>query len=417
MKEESSLAYKSFKENLARYFNLKFIKISFLIAFLLSFFIFGLHFCKPNSVLANLVGLFGLALGLVGLWWLLNSRREVWFFTGCFVGLFWFYWISFSLRYFDIMWAIGFEILFISLAYGVIFGVIGWFENKLLRAALLVAVGYLYPLDFNWLNFEILFSQTPFYPSPFSLFAVLVGLAFLSLWRGALLVAALVGSLGVFWEEERAQTSLNIALLNTSTPQDFKWQQDNAGQIISQNFALIDEAIKSNADLVVLPETAFYLPLNKNTILLDELKKRSQKAAILTGALAYENGKAFNSAFLFQNGEMKRFDKVVLVPFGERNPLPQPLAGVVERLFFGQESEFSPANNISNYSVGGEMFRNAICFEATRPEFYEDAPKFIVAISSLAWFEPSTARTLQRLLITRLERLNGVKVFHAINAG
>jgi len=331
------------------------------------------------------------------------------------VGVFWFYWVSFSLRFAGLTLAIPLEIFFIALTFGVIFMIAGLFSNLLLRALCIVAFGYTYPLNFNWLNFELIFVGTPFFPSPLVLFGVLIGLVFLRKTRGVLLALVLACSANLFWASAPNELPFKAKFVETNVPQNLRWNANALGGIVAQNFALIEEAIREKNRLVVLPETAFPLVLNANESVVKRLRALSQEIAILTGALAYENGVFYNSAFLFDKGEMRRFDKVVLVPFGETNPLPKFLARPLNRFLFGTEDDLTPASAVSDYEVSGVKFRNAICYEATRPEIYEGKPKFVIAISNNAWFLPSTQMVLQNLHIRRFELLHGTKVFHAVN--
>ena len=85
------LPCESFKKKLVAYFTLKFIIKGFMISILLSLFIF-LDLLNLKYI-ANL----GLLSAIIGLYILLKSDRKIWFWSGFFIGLFWFYWISFSL--------------------------------------------------------------------------------------------------------------------------------------------------------------------------------------------------------------------------------------------------------------------------------------------------------------------------------
>ena len=112
---------------------------------------------------------------------------------------------------------------------------------------------------------------------------------------------------------------------------------------------------------------------------------------------------------------MQRFDKFILVPFGEETPLPNFAKDFVNDAFFGGASDFSKAENYSEYEIDGVKIVNAICYEATRPEIYKNAPKIVVAISNNGWFMPSTEPNLQRLLMRYYATLSGATIYHAVN--
>lgn len=61
-------------------------------------------------------------------------------------------------------------------------------------------------------------------------------------------------------------------------------------------------------------------------------------------------------------------------------------------------------------------FQIAICYEATREEFYQDFPKYLIALSNNAWFVPSIEPTLQRLLMLYFAKNYGTTIFHSSNA-
>ena len=65
--------------------------------------------------------------GLLSLYLLLDSDQRVWFWSGAFIGLFWFWWIVVSFKHYEMLWAIPIAMLFISLTYGFIF----WFIAKI----------------------------------------------------------------------------------------------------------------------------------------------------------------------------------------------------------------------------------------------------------------------------------------------
>ena len=167
--------------------------------------------------------------------------------------------------------------------------------------------------------------------------------------------------------------------------------------------------------MVVLPESAFPLFLNLDPNLLSRLQYLSHKIAIVTGALAYKEGKIYNSTYIFQNGRYIILDKVVLVPFGEEIPLPKPLARLVNHIFFGDASDYDHATTPQIYEIEGIRFTNAICYEATHPLIYQSPTTYIIAISNNAWFWPSLEPWLQNLIIRYYATIYHKVVYHATN--
>lgn len=384
------LALSSFKKNLRGYFSLKIIKSSFLTAFFLSAFI---YFYLFDSVLLSTLGLLLFIFGLIRL---LSANAVIWSQAGFFVGIFWFYWISFSLRFYDMGFLIPLEILFIGIFYGVIFGFfggVGEFLSRFLRyfwlkkalfALLFFATSFTHPFGFNWLNYALPLINTPFE--------------------------------SVLKSGIPKPNTLKIELMESQIEQKDRWKKELKSEFDAKNLAFIDEAIKKGADLVILPESAFAYSLNRNIKMINELLERSKKIAILSGAEAYENGVFYNSAYFFNAGEIRRIDKKILVPFGEEIPLPAFLKKPINELFFGGASDFGKASDFSYIEVKGAKIKVGICYEGTRAELYEDKPDFVAVISNNAWFAPSTESALQRLLLRYYAFKNGASIFHATNA-
>ncbi|ANE34413.1 apolipoprotein N-acyltransferase [Campylobacter hyointestinalis subsp. lawsonii CCUG 27631] len=405
------LAWVSFgKKNLRDYFTLNFIIKGFGVATLLSIFIFLSIF---EISYFSLVGCF---LAIFGLYLLLKSDKQIWFWSGFFSGILWFYWISFSLIYYGFWYLIPVEILGIGFIYAFIFLACGYFSNLIIRASLLVLLGYFYPFNFNWFNLELIFVDTIFKPQIWTLAAVLIGLVCMIKFKYG--VAVLICALLININLDKKTPNLlpfKVELANTKIPQSIKWERNYKDELISQNLKIIDSAIDKNASLVVLPESAFALFLDHQKELLEYLKEKSKKISIVTGSLGYENGTSYNSTYLFLNGDVKRLDKVILVPFGEEIPLPKFATNFINKIFFNGNKDFGAAKEISDYEIGGVKIRNAICYEATRDEIYANNPKFVIAITNNGWFVPSTEPTLQEILLKYYAYKYNTTIYHSVN--
>ena len=386
------LALSSFKKNLSSYFSLKIIKSSFLNAILLSIFI---YFSIFENIFLSILGLLAFVFGVFRLVFVQKSAAFIWFLTGFFVGVFWFYWIAFSLVYYDFVYLIPFEIFGIGMVYGLIFlcfyVIFSSFARRLgcILKPVILALGFyliqfVHPFGFNWLNWHLSLIGTPFE-------RVFAG------------------------QNDSKNPPFKIELISSRIPQNELWQSSRKKEHFVNNLALIDKAIKNGARLVVLPESAFATNLNQNLELVEALKEKSQKIAILTGAEAYENGTFYNSAYFFDAGEMRRIDKHILAPFGEEIPLPEFLKKPINALFFGGASDFGKADDFSYIEVEGVRFKVAICYEGTRSELYANKPDFVLLISNDAWFIPSTQSTLQNLLLRYYSLKNGSVIFHSAN--
>ena len=165
----------------------------------------------------------------------------------------------------------------------------------------------------------------------------------------------------------------------------------------------------------MLPESAFPMYLNIEDDILTILKEKSKKIAIVTGALHLKKNLSYNSAYIFYDGNYIIADKVVLVPFGEKIPLPKPIAKYINKIFFNGAEDYEKAKNPTNYKIKDIKFRNAICYEATHPLLYKNAPKFIITLSNNAWFTPSIEPTLQNLIIKYYAKIHNIIVYHSAN--
>ncbi|MCI6989640.1 MAG: apolipoprotein N-acyltransferase [Campylobacter sp.] len=400
-----------FKKILVRYFSINVIINGFVNAFFLSFFIILALF---DNLFVNFISPF---FAIYGFYRLLKSSRIEFFYTGFFVGILWFYWVSFSLRFYGLSIFIPLEILFFGLVYGVLFLICSIPKSKILKTALIVGLSYFYPFNFNWLNLELTLINGIFEPNLRGLIAVMAGVLLLQSrvkLRVILAISAFCAGLQIK-EFEPKFLPFSVELTGTMIDQDIKWDKRYKDSFTIENLNTIKQAIDENKSLIILPENAFVTHLNLDLNLMQTLQNLSHQITIVTGALAYENRQSYNSTFVFENGEFQRYDKAILVPFGEEIPLPDFLAKPINKLIFGVSDDFSKANKISEYEIDGIRVTNAICYEATRPEIYKNSPNFVIAITNNGWFMPSTEAVLQRLLIKYYATKSGASVYHSVN--
>jgi len=108
---------------------------------------------------------------------------------------------------------------------------------------------------------------------------------------------------------------------------------------------------------------------------------------------------------------------MILVPFGEYVPLPKFILGWVNETFFDGASDFVTASKPTDFVINSITFRNAICYEATSKEIYEDNPRYIIATSNNGWFYPSIEPTLQKLLMRYYATKSHSVIYHSANQG
>ncbi|MBE0490712.1 MAG: apolipoprotein N-acyltransferase [Sulfurospirillum sp.] len=397
------------------YFNTFIIIKAFFVAFALSAFIyfeyFGLHVKLLDSLFA-----------IAGFYALFRAKPKEAFFIGFFIGLFWFYWIALSFRYYELVWLIPLVILGVALIYGTIFYLFARLSPYgMLRALGIVFFSFVAPFGFNWLQFELVLINS-YFSSEFFAFAGFIFLIYLvniapKKWKILPLLALILLSFYPLHESPKDLPPLGIEIVNLKLDQAKKWNENYKQDIVQENLKLIEKAYESGASVIVFPESAMPVYLNLDAQLYAKLQALSQKITIITGALSVVNQEVLNSTFVFEKGEVQVAHKVILVPFGEQIPLPKFARNFINKIFFNGASDYAHEQNPQDFLVRGVKFRNAICFEATKDALYTHNPDFMIAISNNAWFTPSIEPTLQNLLLRYYAQKYNTIIYHSANAG
>lgn len=371
-----------------------------------------------NSIGIN-VPLVESAIAIAILYYLLTLTSSELFWSGFFGGILLFYWVSFSFYYFDMPYLIPFVILAIGFLYGVLFLFFAYLSSLLkqyklyARAFLLIFYFDILTLfGFNWFKPELFLSNTYFGVNKLCLAILLAAIALtLSIKSRLRFIFACIALFALSVEDPIPLPNIKIFLANTYTNFESKYE----GKNILNNFDIIQKATNEGYDMVVLPETAFAYPINRSEKLMNTLNQKSKQITILCGSLKIDEKNMYNSNYLFSDGKMYIFDKVIGVPFGEVNPMPKFMSDFVNKIFFNGADDFKTADNFSDFTIKNTKFRNAICYEATKDEAYDGNPKFMIALSNNAWFMPSIEPYIQKKLIKFYSRKNKTVVFHAVN--
>jgi len=382
------------------------------IAIAFSAFIYFEHFGLTSRLINTLMA-------LAALYGLLHSPARVLPIAGFWIGLLWCYWIGFSFQYYGLGWATGLVAFGFGLVYALYYGVMGLTSNPYGRALILFGLTFVWPMDFNWMQPELIFVESYLGFEKWQFLLILFALAstayFSRIKKGIplLLIPLALHASSI----PPPMPPLKIKLISTDIPQDLKWQASEQENLIRQNLIAIDQATREGYDAIVLPESAFALYMNHYPELTRILQELSLRIPILTGTLYEENGLHYNVTYLFQDGRITVAKKTILVPFGEYIPLPKFLRSWFNRKIFGGGSDFVTADKPTDFTIKGVRFRNAICYEATRAELYTPDVRYLIAVSNNGWFKPSIEPTLQNLLIRFYARKNHTAVFHAANGG
>ncbi len=348
----------------------------FMVAFLLSSFIY-LEYFGLESRFINTIFI------LIAYYLLVTIDKKSLFFAGFFTGLLWFWWIGYSLIYYDLAYLIPFVVLFFGVAHGVFFWFTAIIDKALVRIVMLYFLTFFEPFGFNWFKLDLPLINTYFNT----------------------------------YESNTTEPNLKINIPSYNIPQDRKWDTRFVNEMIEINLKNIDNAIAKGDDVVILPETAFPFVLNNEKEILEILKEKSKNISIVTGTISQNKNQILNSTYFFENGTYQVANKVVLVPFGEAIPFPKFIANFINDTFFNGASDYSKASEPTTFTIKNVKFRNAICFEATTDEIYQNLDThFVIASSNNAWFTPSTEPTLQKLLLRYYAKKYNLIIYHATNS-
>lgn len=398
---------------------MKNIVYAILCALSFSAFIYVEHFDIHQRIIPSICA-------FVALFLYLNLTKKSAFICGALVGILWFYWISLSFRYYDATYLIPFVILFVAFVYGILFVALCFFDSHIYRISTLLLTSFIHPFSFNWFIPEAMLINSYFPPTKLTLFLILTLSSFCiyalrQKYYKSMAIVCFVALLSISLTTQQKQTNTNdtlkIKTIQTNIDQDLRWDKNELEQIVISNMNEISQAINEKYNIVILPETAFPLPLNRYENLIETLKEKSKQITIISGGINQEDNNFYNSAYIFENGDVKIFNKIILVPFGEQIPLPKILVDLINKYFFNSAVDFASnnTNTINTATINNTDFNIAICYEATRDEFYKNDPKLLIAISNNAWFYPSIQPTLQKLLMQYFSKNYNTTIYHSSN--
>ena len=421
------------------------VYIGFLIALLSSAFIYLDHWGLSHPLLTTLFG-------LTSLYLLLQEEQKTWFFSGFFSGLFWFWWIIMSFNHYNMLWAIPIGLILIALSYGVLFWLIAFLAENLqhiirrvrnhapkqntnqmvnrcvithptgltLKALGLLVLSYIHPFGFDWFKPELMFVESYLGIEKWQFSIILISIT-LAIWKKQLLYLFL--ALLAYQPTTLGTSTIppgSIQIVTTHTSVEDKWKASLQPAHFNALFKTIDQAIDANKTLVILPESVFPVFVNRSQELIDKLQERAKHISIVTGGLYWDGKTPRNSTYIFTKDHIQVANKVVLVPFGESNPLPDFLSDWVNKVFYDNAVDYKASEDVSDYRIDESTYRNAICFEATSEKLYAkntqgERPKNMIVLSNNGWFIPSIEPTQQKLLLQYYSKKYGTTIYHAVN--
>ncbi len=161
-----------------------------------------------------------------------------------------------------------------------------------------------------------------------------------------------------------------------------KLQQKHIDMVIEE----IERGIDRGDRVIIFPESIFPLFLNQSESLMTLLEALSNEITIIAGGLYIDgDNNPKNTTYIFKDGTFQIASKAVLVPFGEYNPLPSWLGDIINRVFFDGAPDYVSSLKVTDYTIDGVKYRNAICYEGTSEKLYRDNPKNMILISNNGW--------------------------------
>jgi len=416
-----------------KYFTTNHIIEGLVIALFLSAFIYIEHFKLLDGYFLLVANSFS---AILGLYFLLKAKVPVWFFSGFFIGIFWLWWLSVSFIYYKMPYLVPIVLLLLGLLYGFLFLALAylakviakkvenyffaiyWEKSRIFfNAFAIVVINSFEPFGFNWLKLELIFTDSIFCVKIYCFIAIVFVVTFFVIFKRWYILLLLLLFIDLKVPKVfNANVLRDIELVTTNIDVSNKWKVQN--QQIYTNLALkkIDSAISKGKQLVILPESLLPYFLNLEHPYLDKFKERSKKITIIIGALYFKGQNNYrNSAYIIKDGNFSVANKVVLVPFGEANPLPKFMSKIVNKIFFDGAVDYKADSNYTTIKALNKEFKIAICYEGTAKKTYQDHPKFVIVISNNGWFKPSIEPTLQQILLKYYARVYGTTIYHSIN--
>lgn len=215
-----------------------------------------------------------------------------------------------------------------------------------------------------------------------------------------------------------------VRVVQPNIAQADKWAREERERIWMTLLDLTARPSETPPGLIVWPETA--LPFLYSTPSLEQLQLAAilpEGAQLITGAVEIDGdpaaARATNSVLVLDDrGErVARYDKVLLVPFGEY----LPLRGVLSRLglsrIVGGAGRFSAGAGPRTLETSAGAVQPLVCYEVIFPRFDAPDARFLVNLTNDAWFG-DTPGPHQHLRLTQLRAIaSGLPIARAANTG
>ena len=185
------------------------------------------------------------------------------------------------------------------------------------------------------------------------------------------------------------ESGVKVALVQRDFPCVFKsGAEENPFEVYSR---LLDGVAALKPDLVVLAESALceFGPVDQQGAMrFASFVKEKTGADLLAGGTRFEEGMTFNSAGLYSAGDVKAYDKVHLVPFGEYIPGDKWITALQKLAPVGS----CTPGELKTLEWNGHRLGVAICYEDTDSAQVRELSRnagALVFITNDSWFSNS----------------------------
>ena len=309
-------------------------------------------------------------------------------------------------------------VLYCSIFYGLSFLIINFFKNKSIKIILIPFLFVLieiirenFSFGFPWITFALvnssnIFSLNLIYylgTNSLSYFTILFFLLpavillnnynyyanFIIKYIYFSFITIFVFTILIFLRINENQDSINknykISLIQTNLSQIEKNNNLNLKERIDYINNII---LSNNSDLIIFSENEFPYTINDNKTLELTSSLLNEKQSIIIGATSKNNYRFYNSMYLIEKNNIQRFDKIILVPFGEFLPFRKYL-NFFNPIVGEHDFAIGKSNRIMSMS-NGLNFIPIICYEIVffnnlLDSFNQDS-QLMINITNDSWF-------------------------------